>query len=192
MKIIFLDFDGVINSEDWFKRRKLLFEIGDIHAQYPFYEIDPDAVKRLNSIIERTGAKVVVSSTWRHGRTVESLTSILNNRGFKGEVIDVTPHLGGVDGYTVPRGCEIEFWLEKKGFRRINWSIEKLRKAQEKSEVKTYVILDDDTDMLYSQSEHFVNTSWKYGITDGDVEKCVNILNSPLEKIYYPEIDWEI
>jgi hypothetical protein len=193
MKIIFLDFDGVINSEKWMVSRRDKYTMDDIHNQYPFYEIDPEAVSRLNRIIEATGAKVVVSSTWRHGRTVEQLTEILKFHGFEGEIIDTTPHFGGAgkSGYTIPRGCEIDHWLEQKGFKKILWSIDRLRKKIEKSEVKNYIILDDDTDMLLEQREHFVNTHWKTGITDEDVEKSIEILNTSLEKLYYPEIDWD-
>jgi hypothetical protein len=193
MKIIFLDFDGVINSEKWMVSRRDKYTMDDIHNQYPFYEIDPEAVSRLNKIIEATGAKVVVSSTWRLGRTVEQLTEILKFQGFEGEIIGMTDHFGGAgkSGYTIPRGCEIEHWLDQKGFKRISWSIDRLRKKIEKSEVKNYIILDDDTDMLLSQKEHFVNTSWQSGITDEDVEKSVKILSTSLEKLYYPEIDWD-
>jgi hypothetical protein len=191
MKVIFLDFDGVVNSQNWYKRRVDEVGMDDVHSQYPFYEIDPEAVKRINFIIEKTGAKVVVSSTWRHGRSVEDLTKILQFAGFNGEIVDVTPHMGGIKGYTVPRGCEIEQWLEQKNFKRINWSIARLREKVEKSEVKNYIILDDDSDMLYNQREHFVQTSWMTGITQEDADKCVEILDSPLEKLYYKDIDWD-
>lgn len=91
MKIIFLDFDGVLNSEVWMKSRFDIIDNNDIDSQYPFYEIDPNAIKNLNRIIEETGAKVVVSSTWRHGRTPEELSRILEFHNFKGEIIDTTP-----------------------------------------------------------------------------------------------------
>ena len=137
MKIIFLDFDGVLNSENWMVSRFKKFDNDDIATQYPFYEIDPDAVENLNRIIELTGAKVVVSSTWRHGRNPEELSNILKFHNFKGEIIDVTPSLN-IKGYTVPRGCEIDFWLKEKKFSRINWSVKRQLEVLEKSEVKNY------------------------------------------------------
>jgi hypothetical protein len=156
-----------------------------VENQYPFYEFDPEAINRLNAIIELTNAKVVVSSSWRHGRSVEELQMILDTVGFVGEVIDKTVHLGGIDGYTIPRGCEIEHWLEKKGFQRINWSIEKQQMYIDKSQVKNYIILDDDSDMLYTQKEHFIHTSWKSGLTDELMHKSIEILNSTLIDLYY-------
>jgi hypothetical protein len=194
MKIIFLDIDGVLNHEIWYRKRmeiKQGTDSKDWSDQYPFYEFDPDSVKLLNLIIEKTGAKVVVSSSWRHGRTVGQLQEILDRVGFVGEVIDTTPSLNariGKDpaGYTVPRGCEIDWWLEKNGdFQRINWSKERQQECIDKSKVKNYVILDDDSDMLYSQREHFVQTSFKDGLNEKKAIKAIEILNKTLIDLYY-------
>jgi hypothetical protein len=189
-KIIFLDFDGVLNSDKWAKTRQGKYSMDDIRIHYPHYEIDPDAVERLNKIIRATNAKVVVSSTWRHGRTIEQLFQILKLHNFEGEIIDVTKDLGGKNGYTIPRGCEIEQWLESNDFRRINWSLSRQLQKKEKSKVENYIILDDDTDMLLNQKEHFINTSWMFGLTEEDVEESIKILNTPIEKLYFPDIDW--
>lgn len=186
-KVLFLDFDGVLNSNDWYVRRQNIYDMDAVENQYPYYEFDPDAVNRLNTIITLTGAKVVVSSSWRHGRTIKELQDILNFVGFIGEIIDVTPHFGGYNGYTIPRGCEIEYWLESKGFQRINWSKEEQQKYIDKCSVKNYIILDDDSDMLYTQKEHFVHTGWKYGLDDEKMHKSIEILNSTLIDLYYAD-----
>jgi HAD domain in Swiss Army Knife RNA repair proteins len=184
-KIIFLDIDGVLNSNDWYVRRQEKYNMDDVETRYPFYEFDPSAINRLNKIIESTGAKVVVSSTWRLGRSIEELQTILNTVGFTGEIIDKTIYYGGIEGYTVPRGCEIERWLDTKGFQRINWSKEEQQKFINKSEVKNYIILDDDSDMLYNQREHFVQTGWQFGLDDNTMNKAIKILNSTLIELYY-------
>jgi HAD domain in Swiss Army Knife RNA repair proteins len=184
-KIIFLDFDGVLNSNDWYVRRQETHDMDAVNNNYPFSEFDPDTVNRLNTIITLTGAKVVVSSSWRHNKSIEELQSILNQVGFVGHVIDKTSCFGGVDGYSIPRGCEIEAWLDKKGFQRINWSKEEQQKYIDKSIVKNYIILDDDSDMLYNQKEHFVITGWKFGLDDSAMHKSIDILNSTLIDLYY-------
>lgn len=193
MKIIFLDIDGVLNHEKWYRKRQELkggMDQKEWSDHYPFYEFDPESVERLNKIIDATGAKVVVSSTWRHGRRVVDLQEILDKVGFIGEVIDTTPSLNArigqeAAGYTVPRGCEIDWWLKSKKFQRINWSQEKQLEFLEKSEVQNYVILDDDSDMLYPQREHFVQTTWKDGLNDNHTNKCIKILNKTLIDLYY-------
>lgn len=194
MKVIFLDFDGVLNHELWYRKRFEIINKDDISGNYPYYEFDPEAVNNLNKIIKETEAKVVVYSRWRIGKTVEQLQDMLNVVGFEGEIIDTTPNFfaKGLDNeenkisYTIPRGCEIDWWLNNKGkFQRINWSMERQEEYIEKSLVKNYIILDDDSDMLLSQKEHFIKTSQYRGLTDSDVNTAINILKSKITDLYY-------
>jgi hypothetical protein len=53
MKIIFLDIDGVLNSDRTPNPRK-----------FP-YIVDKELLERLNGLLALTGAKVVLSSSWR-------------------------------------------------------------------------------------------------------------------------------
>lgn len=88
MNIIFLDFDGVITTEQ------------------SGFKIDRKKIQLLNGLIVQTRAKVVVTSTWKYRPTpVPSLQLQLNLEGFIGEIIDVTK-LDWED-----RGKEIEDWL---------------------------------------------------------------------------------
>ena len=48
----------------------------------------------------------------------------------------------------------------------------------EENNVKNYVILDDDSDMLESQMSNFVNTDCDLGLTKNDYLKAVKILGS--------------
>jgi hypothetical protein len=194
MKIIFLDFDGVLNSENWYRRR--FNEIGttDISGKYPLYEFDPLSIKELNRIVEQTGASVVVSSSWRVGNRIEDLQQMLDAVGFVGNVIDTTPRFStkGIDNnqnpttYTIPRGCEIEWWLKETGkFQRINWSLEMQLEYLEKSIVKNYIILDDDSDMLYGQREHYVKCNgYGFGLDKQTADTAIKILNTPITKLY--------
>ena len=58
MKLIFLDIDGVINCSTTIKR---------LACSNEFTFVDARKVLRLRDIVERTGAKLVLSSTWRFG-----------------------------------------------------------------------------------------------------------------------------
>lgn len=58
MKVIFLDVDGVLNTNK--TQRRL-----DCCNEFTF--VDARKVLRLRDIVERTGAKLVLSSTWRLG-----------------------------------------------------------------------------------------------------------------------------
>ena len=90
MKIIFLDVDGVLNSEqDRFS-----------------WTIESDKhLILLACIIRRTDAKIVVSSSWRNCSLLDTLKERLND--FSMSVFDVT-------GYNENgiRGLEIKEWLD--------------------------------------------------------------------------------
>lgn len=89
MRIIFLDFDGVITTE------------------LSKFKIDPKRIILLNKLILRTGAKVVVSSLWRYRPTpIVALQLDLSLYGFIGEIIDVT-NMNHED-----RGKEIDDWVD--------------------------------------------------------------------------------
>ena len=79
---------------------------------YPLCEIDPSAIEKINKIIRQTKAKVVISSSWLLGRSIQNLQDIFNKKGFIGTIDDITPHLRYIgNDNTVPRGCEIETYL---------------------------------------------------------------------------------
>lgn len=162
MKIIFLDFDGVLNHEVFYGKR---MEIGiDKYPTYPLSEIDPESVKNLNYIIEKTDAKVVVSSVWRHGRTIQELQNILDQLGFKGEIIDVTPDFRSDNCL---RGNEILKWIKSNE--------ELLGKSY--ADFENYVILDDDSDMLYWQRNNFIHVDRYVGLTITNTFVAIRILN---------------
>jgi hypothetical protein len=75
----------------------------------------------------------------------------------KGEIIGITPSMR-TEGIHIPRGMEIAYFLEEGlKFRHINWDKESQRDYMEKSGVDNYIIIDDDSDMLYKQRNHFVH-----------------------------------
>ena len=57
MKIIFLDVDGVLNSEVWNQKHKIETENG--------FLIDEETIKLLSHFIKTSGAKIVLHSGWR-------------------------------------------------------------------------------------------------------------------------------
>ena len=150
MKVIFLDIDGVLNSKDFFNKRK---ERGGKHHQF-----DPECVKLLNDITDSTNALIVISSSWRVVHDFDELTKLLHDVGIKGKIIGKTERLDIFDYGPAPRGVEIQDYLNRKKL------------------IKNYIILDDDTDMLYSQRQHFFNTSWETGLTRELTNRIIKFL----------------
>ena len=176
MKIIYLDIDGVLNCETGYKSGDCKYqewpdtnrEDGKNYHQR-FYSKSKDL---LNRLIKETGAKIVISSTWRHAG-LEFMKNVWDQENMEGEIIGITPSFrGDIDGYTIPRGCEIEYHLENvMEFHHINWSKDLQQEYMEKSEVDNYIIIDDDSDMLYSQRNHFVHVLPSPRNKDGFNEK---------------------
>jgi len=99
MKVIFLDNDGVIClSTEWggrFKKqqkagRKMSQSVMALDVEYRFDNFNKKAVAVLNSIIEETGAEIVVSSDWKRWATVEELGDYYESQGIIKRPIDAT------------------------------------------------------------------------------------------------------
>ena len=168
MKIIFLDIDGVLNCENWYKKR-FIQEIDRNMDSYPLCEFYPLAVDQLNVLTKKTNAEIVVSSTWRIGRTVAELNSIFKQVGIEKDILDFTPSLRGM-----PRGVEIKKWIDTYCIQ----DTDRLFNKKGGIKLESYVILDDDSDMLLEQKDNFIKTSWQDGLTAIQVNKAIYILNN--------------
>jgi hypothetical protein len=89
MRVIFLDIDGVLNCKRTPNPRKLP------------YVIDPVLLERLLRLLDRSDAKVVLSSTWRYDPA-----GLFSARRLGVPFIDVLPDMPGQ-----PRRDEILAWL---------------------------------------------------------------------------------
>lgn len=109
MKVIFLDIDGVLNSDEWHKSNK----------KKP---ISPYCVSFLNKIINATNAKIVISSAWRV--SMQGTLSHLKKAGLAGEVIGSTP-IFMMDEWRKDksRGAEINQWLRDNASKIDNYVI---------------------------------------------------------------------
>jgi hypothetical protein len=101
--IVFLDIDGVLNSEQYIAEHTggVGVEIVDGELDATAH-VDPARVARLNRLVAVTGAEVVLSSSWRVLFGLEKTQSILAAKGFAYRLSDATPRLPGM-----PRHVEI-------------------------------------------------------------------------------------
>jgi HAD domain in Swiss Army Knife RNA repair proteins len=139
-RVIFLDIDGVL---------------APIRRWDRYGDLDPACIEVLNQIVAGSGADVVVSSTWRYGRTVAELQAMLHAQGFAGRVIDATPN--GTPGDS--RGDEIAAWLAEH-------------------EVSGYVIIDDHAD-VGGLSTRLVQTQPGVGLCSADAARAIALLMQP-------------
>jgi hypothetical protein len=147
--LLFLDIDGVLNSAEYVRNNPGCFS----HHEDESIAIDPVAGSRLEQVLTRTGACMVLSSTWRICNTLEEVTEFLQKRGVpSAKFIGETPILSGY------RGKEIQAWLK------------------EHPEFVRFAIVDDDSDME-PFLDKLVQTSWETGLLDEHVERLVQLLS---------------
>lgn len=164
-KIIFLDIDGILNHQKFYKKYDYKWRVEEEERLNDDWgdPFSPESVAQLNRITDSTGAVIVVSSTKRHIEGgLNDMNQMAVNRGITGEIIGITPKFYYKDHpkysmESVQRGVEIKYWLEHRGFRHINWSKDEQQNYMDRSGISNYVILDDDSDMLYGQRHHFVH-----------------------------------
>jgi hypothetical protein len=156
--IIFLDIDGVLNSTEWSECRPLRGFIPPGTAQQAFDEerIDPNCVEHLRRIVDRTGAKLVLTSTWRHRMSLSEFVRLFALYGWNdAPVIDVTPRFTGL---IRGRGYEVEAWLGNNEY------------------AGPYVCVDDDDDFRAGQP--LIQTNPEVGLTSLDAKRCIEVLLS--------------
>lgn len=156
MKYLFLDIDGVLNSYKYDKER------GENNTE----NIDGTRLDLVKEIIDKTGAKIVLTSTWRkHWEKGEAFCDKIGkelNETFKKhglEIYDKTPSIDYLE-----RGIEIRAYLSDR-----------------MEDLEAFCIVDD---MMYGWdddlSHYFVQTNPRigYGLEKRHVEKIIEVLNS--------------
>ena len=160
MKVIFLDIDGVLNSRAYDRKRNWNEKTDIDETRLPF----------IKEIVDATGAKIVLSSTWRQhwdkdiNRCDED--GLYINKTFAKfglSIFDKIPDLG----ITALILDEISKWMKEI-----------------KEVIDSFVIIDDYRYGWGDLSEHFVKTepNFRLGIEREHVERAVEILNSVQDK----------
>jgi len=108
MKIIFLDFDGVICTQASYKDAEKKHGLESDGFPPPLHLILKSRVARVQEICDKTGAKIVISSMWRVLYKWGVLKGFLRHHGLTAEIIDQTPS----GGLSRDRGLEITQWMQ--------------------------------------------------------------------------------
>lgn len=149
MKVIFLDIDGVLNNSQ---------DFGDSSkCKKSWMAICPDKLDRLNRLIEFSGYKVVLSSSWR---TAQDEKEELNRRGV-----------------TWISTTRIDFHYRKRAIEIMEWLI--------LNNPKEFIILDDDpSPQQYPFLAPFhVLTTFCNGFTEEKLEEAIKIIKLNAKKL---------
>lgn len=152
MRVIFLDFDGVLNTTG---HAPILppAPLTPMHGSIEWlaYQLEPDLCARLSRLVERADARVVLSTTWRNAFPLPRLWELMGRVGLP-VPIGATPMLPGGR-----RDREILAWCDAAG-------------------VDNFVALDDDPMDSIAATGRLVQTDPWIGLADEDVEAALRVL----------------
>lgn len=142
MKVIFLDFDGVLNSHSGYAKRD--YEKIFIKYAYSIFEEHIEALNWLMKDLE--DVKIIISSTWRKFLSLDEIKELMIEKGFKypETIYSTTPFVGS-------RTEDIRTYLNENN-------------------VEDYVIIDDKK--LLSFYDKFCLIDSRYGFTHYDAALC--------------------
>lgn len=120
-----------------------------------FRVLDPEAVCLLRDFTVRYNMELVISSTWRIPEDwLDIIRDALAQAGWSNPpIVGKTPSL-----HHLTRGHEIQAWLEQNS-------------------VDSFIILDDDADMLPEQMDSFVRCNNRVGLTAEQISACERLIN---------------
>ena len=166
IKIIFLDVDGELTYSNY--------------RNSETENIDPEKVSLVKEICDRTGAKVVISSSWRMCDGIYNfLVKLLTDNG-----IDV---VGKTDYIPTEAIDDISALITLTMLEELEYNIKhgtgraaEIQKWIEENNVENFVILDDE-DWVWSEygyDKHWIQPTWfgDGGLKREHVEKAVEIL----------------
>lgn len=151
--LVFLDIDGVLNSARFLADNTagegVIIVDGEFDATA---HIDPSCVARLNTLIEATSVRVILSSSWRRSFGLKKTQRSLQTKGFTHDLADCTARFVEQE-----RHVEIRHYLSMF------------------AEPPSFVILDDALEAGVGFGENFVHVP--DGLEDHHVELSIAILS---------------
>lgn len=167
-RVLFLDFDGVLNTGKYQAERRAAGQSGWDEFGPLF---DPDAVENLKMILDAVPeVLLVVNSSWKL-EGLGRMRALWKARELPGTIHGITPDyvpdLVNIDlekydniALLAGKGNEVKQWLSENA-----------------SNGYPYVILDDVPDFLPEQEEHLICVNPVTGITIKDAEMAIALLN---------------
>ena len=138
--IIFLDIDGVLRTfkSDLEWSRKLNIPV----LKGTDRKFDRSAVATINEIISWTHAKIVITSSWRIGLSLNDLKKIFRDNNIYADIVGKLDVIGS-------RGEEIQYWLND-------------------NDVSKYVVIDDNINDIidFIPNDKIIKVDSNHGLSD--------------------------
>ena len=196
-KVLFLDIDGVLNSNSFFCSKyhdRLKLSKGEQGVMH-----EPRAIKILGDIYKKTHCRIVMSSTWRSFFFSKNKTSKYLSKPLKKDLKKYNIIIKDKTGWEYDENTAQKYasyiWQEKDGCSQLvlNKNKQPLTEFYERGlqinnwlkkhpEVKQFAILDDDIVDLPLFGEHFIRCNSDVGLTQIEADKVVRLLEDTIAK----------
>ena len=162
VRVIFLDIDGVLNSNFWNENHQTEISDGTL--------IDIEKIRLLSTLVKNTNANIILHSGWKFWfdsalhplrKEAEHLKKLFGQEGLM--IADITPdhsteEIKKSKKFSLVKASEILAWLD------------------EHKEVDKWIVIDD-LDLHNSEIEaHQIKTDPHTGLTSDDVRKAESML----------------
>ena len=158
--VIFLDIDGVLNS-DVFDKKPVVF---DDYLDRKASRLDPNALGLLCDYVKRKGCVVVISSTWRLDSSLDEIKEIFSKAGYCDiPIVGVTDRIYKVHGGPIVHinGYHLDSGLHERGIE-----IESYRRDNDL--MCDYIVIDDD-DFDIHEDQPLVKVDSRVGLQESDL-----------------------
>lgn len=157
MKVIFLDIDGVLNSQEFLQKNKS-------------ESIDRRNVSVLKNVIDKTGAVIVMSSAWR----LWFDDNMMPKEGDSQYLYDILSEFG-IKIFAKTPDFSTEEIRAKKTFSHVK-AKEILAWLNENQSIDKYAVIDD-LDLINEEvNVHMVRTNGQVGITEDDANRVIDMI----------------
>jgi hypothetical protein len=150
MKVIFLDFDGVLNHDGLDPDNRMERAHGENDSSVALFWEKCQLVQR---ICQQTGASIVLSTAWRHHFSQSVIEGWLAEKGLTAPIVGITQ-----SKMSSQRTHEIRWYLE------------------DNPDISRYVVLDD-MDLRDGRFNLFIWCDPMEGLTEEQAEEAIAYLN---------------
>jgi hypothetical protein len=186
-KVVFLDIDGVLQPDnaridvaddkkslesfydELYRLHKIDYSVySDVIVMTVFYLWDKDSIQNLKYILDQTGAKIVLSSSWRMF-PMSKMSDLFKIHGLDGYYLDNTirEDFRFIQQLRKDECCYRNFYVDRV--------IEILEYVKKYPNIKNYVAIDDMS-LIPGLENHFIHTNQV--LTAEQAVRAIEILNS--------------
>ena len=166
MRLAFVSTDGVLTNQHYID---LISNRGINYMSNVQNQIDKGKISLLNYLVNKTGAFIVFSGSWRTSFSLDRLNEMVAKAGGTFEAVDTTPYL-----YKTEKNRLLDHVDELDNY--LKFILSKGVKPE------NFVILDDRKDFRH-HNDKLVRVTYDRGLRPVHIERCLDLFGIQRKKI---------